>query len=221
MPKCLTTVAGTPILGHLLSGLVEQGFERLVVVVGYESDQVRDYLDVHAGGLDVECIYNPRYASTNNIYSLWLAREHVQEAFVLIESDLLVDTSLLGMLRVANRIALSYFRSDMNGTTVAIDDSGLVGEFSVGGLGQPHLAYKTVNLYSLSLPVWREAVRRLEQRVSAGLVDDYYEVVFADMAVDGMLPLRAVQFDDGCWSEVDTPEDLLAAEQKFSAVVNL
>ncbi|MFV1989347.1 MAG: NTP transferase domain-containing protein [Acidimicrobiales bacterium] len=221
LPKCLTEVAGTPILGRLLSGLVEQGFKRLVVVVGYESDQVRDYLEAADTGLDIQCIYNPRYATANNIYSLWLVKEHVQEPFVLIESDLVVDSGLLGLMRVSNRIALARFRPEMNGTTVSIYDSGLVESFSVGGFGKPHLPYKTVNMYSLSPQVWREAWRRLDQRVSAGLVDDYYEIVFADMADDGLLPLRAVRFDHGRWSEIDTPDDLLVAEHQLSVPASL
>jgi NDP-sugar pyrophosphorylase family protein len=217
LPKCLTEVAGTPILGRLLSGLVEQGFKRLVVVVGYESDQIRDYLEAANTGLEIEFIYNPRYATANNIYSLWLVNEHVQVSFVLIESDLVVDSGLLGLMRVNNRIALAHFRPEMNGTTVSIGDSGLVDSFSVGGLGKPHLPYKTVNMYSLSPQVWREAWRRLDQRISAGLVDDYYEIVFADMADDGLLPLGPVRFDDGRWSEIDTPDDLLVAEHHLSA----
>ena len=104
----------------------------------------------------------------------------------------------------------------MNGTTVSIDDSGWVGSFGVGALDGCSRSHKTVNMYSLSLSIWREACRRLGQRVAAGRVHDYYEVVFADMAADGLLPLRAVGFDDGRWHEIDTPADLLAAEQLFA-----
>ncbi len=50
---------------------------------------------------------------------------------------------------------------------------------------------------------------------ASGRVRDYYEVVFADMAAEGLLPFRAVHFDDGRWCEIDTPDDLLAAEQLF------
>ena len=86
---------------------------------------------------------------------------------------------------------------------------------SVGAANGASLAYKTVNLYSISLSIWQEVVRRLEQRITAGRVHDYYEVVFAEMAAEGLLPLQAANFDDGRWREIDTPDDLLAAEQLF------
>ena len=215
-PKCLTEVCGIPILGRLVACLVGEGFERLVVVVGHRGEQIREYLELHACGLEIHWIDCREYASTNNIYSLWLAREHIQAPFVLIESDLVFDSCLLGLMRVSNRIAVARFRPPMHGTTVSFDDSGRVVSFRVGAVHGAHLTYKTVNLYSLSLPIWQEVVRRLEQRITVGRVHDYYEVVFAEMATEGLLPLQAASFDDGRWCEIDTPDDLLAAELLFS-----
>lgn len=214
-PKCLAGVSGVPILGRLVSSLIEQGFERLVVVVGYRGEQIRDYLNVHASGLEIHYIDSRRYATTNNIYSLWLARDSIEAPFVLIESDLVFDPRLLGLMCVSDRIAVARFLPHMHGTTVSIDDAGMVDLFRVGGLDGPQLSYKTVNMYSLSMSIWHEVTRRLDLRIAAGRVHDYYESVFADMAVEGMLPLEAVNFDSGRWSEIDSPDDLVAAQQLF------
>jgi NDP-sugar pyrophosphorylase family protein len=215
-PKCLTEVCGTPILGRLLSCLVKEGFKRLVVVVGHRGEQIREYLDLHACGLQIQCIDSLEHAATNNIYSLWLARKQIHESFVLIESDLVFDSRLLGLLRVSDRIAVARCRPHMRGTTVSFDDSGRISAFAVGAVNGARRRFKTVNLYSLSLPLWQEVGRRLEQRIAAGRVHDYYEVVFADMAAEGSLPFRAAHFDIGRWCEIDTPDDLVAAEQLFS-----
>ena len=215
-PKCLTEVGGIPILGRLVSCLIEEGFERLVVVVGHRGDQIREYLESYASGLQIQFIDCHEYADTNNIYSLWLARKHICEPFVLIESDLVFDSHLLGLLRSSDRIAVARFRSHMHGTTVSFDDSGRIDSFVVGAVHNARQPYKTINLYSLSLPLWREVGRRLEQRVASGKVHDYYEVVFADMAAEGSLPFHAVHFDNGRWCEIDTPDDLVAADLLFS-----
>jgi len=217
-PKCLTEVRGVPILGRLVSCLLAQGFSRLVVVVGYRDEQIRDYLKSHASGLTVHFVDCREYATTNNIYSLWRAREHIREPFVLIESDLVFDSHLLGLMRVRDRIAIARFRSPMLGTTVSIDEFGRVKSFRVGADPcAPALGHKTVNLYSLSTATWREVVRRLDRRIAAGKVHDYYEVVFAEMVAEGLLALQSVHFDEGRWCEIDTLEDLRAAEQLFFA----
>ena len=156
------------------------------------------------------------YATTNNIYSLWRAREYIREPFVLIESDLVFDSHLLGLMRVRDRIAVARFQSPLLGTTVSINEFGRVLSFRVGA--DPNiseLGHKTVNVYSLSRATWREVVRRLDQRIAAGKVHDYYEVVFAEMAAEGLLTLQSVHFDEGRWCEIDTLEDLRAAEQIF------
>ncbi len=215
-PKCLTEVRGVPILGRLVSCLIAQGFSRLVVVVGYRDEQIRDYLESHAFGLTVHFVDCREYATTNNIYSLWRAREHIREPFVLIESDLVFDSHLLGLMRVRDRIAIARFQSPMLGTTVSIDGFGRVMSFRVGaGPCALRLGHKTVNLYSLSTATWREAVRRLDRRIAAGKVHDYYEVVFAEMVAEGLLSLQSVHFDEGRWCEIDTLEDLRVAEQIF------
>ncbi len=215
-PKCLTEVHGVPILGRLVSCLLAQGFRRLVVVVGYRDQQIRDYLESHASGLTVDFVDCREYATTNNIYSLWRAREYIREPFVLIESDLVLDPRLLGLMRVGDRIAIARFQSPMLGTTVSLHESGRVRSFRVGtDPCASELRYKTVNLYSLSAASWREVGQRLDQRITAGKVHDYYEVVFAEMVADGSLTLQSVPFDDGRWCEIDTLEDLRVAERIF------
>lgn len=215
-PKCLTEVCGETILGRLVSNLLEEGFEKLVVVVGHQSDQIRRFLTLNAGDLEVQYVDCPEYANTNNIYSLWMASPHVQGPFVLIESDLIFDSELLGQMRTPNRIAVVSAEDHMHGTTVSFSRLGRIKSFSVGGLGDRRLSHKTVNIYSLSAAVWEEAKLRLDLHISAGRVDDYYEVVFADMANDGSLPFRAVNFDGGFWSEIDTLDDLVATELMMS-----
>ena len=215
-PKCLTEVRGVPILGRLVSCLLAQGFTRLVVVVGYRDEQIRDYLESHAYGLTVQFVDCRKYATTNNIYSLWRAREYIREPFVLIESDLVFDSDLLGLMRVRDRIAIARPQSSLLGTTVSIDEFGRVTAFRVGADPcEPGLGHKTVNVYSLSKATWQEVGRRLDRRIAAGNVHDYYEVVFAEMVADGSLTLQSVRFDEGRWCEIDTLEDLRAAERIF------
>jgi NDP-sugar pyrophosphorylase family protein len=186
------------------------------VVLGYRGEQIRDYLELHASGLAVDFVDCREYATTNNIYSLWRASKHIREPFVLIESDLVFDSRLLGLMRVRDRIAVTGLQSQLLGTTVSIDEFGRVISFRVGA--DPcaiRLGHKTVNVYSLSMATWQEVVRRLDRRIAAGRVHDYYEVVFAEMVAEGLLTLESVHFDDGRWCEIDTLEDLRTAEQLF------
>ncbi len=216
-PKCLTEVCGVPILGRLVRCLSERGFVRLIVIVGYLGDCIREYLKRYAGDLSVEFIVNPLYETTNNIYSLWLARDHVREPFLLIESDIVFDSCLLAEMVVPDRIAVARFRPWMSGTTVTLDGSGRVVAFQAGAEACPVTdTYKTVNIYSLSMATWRKTLARLDRKVSDNRTGDFYEVVFAELAADGDLALDAVHSDPGRWYEIDTLDDLREAERLFS-----
>ena len=215
-PKCLTEIDGIPILERLVDCLCQHGFTRLVVVVGYLEHSIRIFLGERRDGLSIEYVVNPQYLTTNNMYSLWLAREAVPEPFLLIESDLLFEPSLLRGLQQPNKIAVSSLQPWMNGSTVTVDHSQWVREFQLGKERDTDgLRYKTVNICSLSLRSWRQVIRRLGQHVAAGRVNDFYERIFAEMVADGSLSFLAVFFDPTSWHEIDTLEDLQKAELFF------
>ena len=216
-PKCLTEINGVPILKRLVHSLRQHGFTRLIVVVGYLDHCVREALGRWKGDLSVEYIFNHDYATTNNIYSFWLARKSIREPFLLIECDILFDGSMLDQMCKPDRIAVSRIRPWMSGSTVNLDSTGRVIEFQVGAkTGLPPLEYKTVNMYSLSMQSWRKIVRQLGPRISAGGVNDYYEELFGKMVSEKSLSLQGVLFDPDSWYEVDTLADLCEAERVVS-----
>jgi choline kinase len=216
-PKCLTEVNGTAILERLVDGLRRQGFRRLVVVVGHLGECIREFLADHAAGLTVDYVTSERYRTTNNLYSLWLARKEIREPFLLVECDLVFDASLLGDMLHPDKMAVARVQPWMMGSTVSLDPFQRITDFRVGHSEVPDDArYKTVNIYSLSLPSWRRVTKQLDRHVSAGKVNDYYEAVFAEMMADGSLSFEPVFFDDGRWYEVDTLADLQEAERLFS-----
>ena len=220
-PKCLTEVGGKTILGRQIDSLRTQGIENLVLVTGFQGDQVRQYLDRHAADMQVDYVFNPRYATTNNIYSLWLARHMIDGPFMLLESDLVFETSLLDNMLQPDRIAVSNILPWMNGTTVELDDAGAVTSFDVSHGSHAAPCYKTVNIYTLSAQSWKATAARLDQFISAGRTDEYYEAVFAEMIPEGTICFEAAFFDEKKWCEIDTVNDLSAAEMLFHPLPRL
>jgi len=215
-PKCLTEVNGIAILERLIGCLRGHGFKRLVVVVGYLDHHVRKFLDEWKDELQIEYVVNSLYSTTNNLYSFWLARASIKEPFLLVESDVVFDDSLLEGMLQPDRIAISDSQCWMHGTTVTVDVSHQVSAFQVGSDSAPNeIHHKTVNMYTFTMASWCRVEERLSQHVAAGKVDEYYETVFAELIADGGLSLEAVVFDSAHWYEIDTLEDLLEAEKIF------
>ncbi len=219
MPKCLTKVNDKEILAHLVYSLQLYNFRRLIVVVGYLEQSIRKFLDKIAGSLTIEYIVTPKYRTTNNIYSLWMARNKIQSPFLLFESDLVFAPSLLKNMLYPGRIAVSHILPWMNGTTITaeVDIPHNVIAFNLNSLSAKthEMTYKTVNIYSFSRQTWKRVAKRLDHFISAGKVNDYYETVFAEMIADGSLNFQSVLFAKEGWYEIDTVEDLHACERMF------
>jgi len=214
VPKCLTEIDGRPLLERLVTCLRERDFKRLLVVVGHLEECIRSFLDDCAGDMTVEYVRNPIYRTTNNIYSLWLAGTELNDPFLLLESDLIFDASLIGGLLLPDRIAVSRVLPWMNGTRITMDSSGRVTSFLDGRAARTgDDEYKTVNIYSFSRTTWRRVFSSLGQAVSDGRVNEYYEVVLKEMVAEGCLSLECVVFDADYWYEVDTMADLPGAER--------
>ena len=215
-PKCLTLVNEKSILERLVNNLKKQGFKRLVIVTGYKNECIMNELGSQSEDLSIEYIHCPLYRTTNNIYSLWMARDIINEPFVLLESDLVFNTSLLDKMVFPDKMAVAKMQPWLDGTTVSINNQDMVTRFQKGTTDTyTDIRYKTVNIYSFSLASWRAIVRKLNQYIAMGSVNCYYETVFAEMVADECLMLESVSFDHKPWYEIDTINDLAEAEKLF------
>lgn len=212
-PKCLVPVNEIAILERLVDTLRLHNFIRLVIVVGHQADAIRNFLGTRAGGMEISYITSPVYETTNNIYSLWLARKEINEPFLLVESDLVFDPDMLKDMLQPDRIAVSKLQPWMNGTTVTMNRRQTVKAFQKNVHNPDDKHYKTVNIYSLSTRTWQQVCKRLDHHISHNMVNGYYETVFADMVTENCLSFTPVFFDADRWYEIDTLADLRAAAQ--------
>jgi len=221
LPKCLTLVNDKSILERLINNLKKQGFKRLVIVTGHEKECIMDYLGEKSGDIDIEYIHSPLYKTTNNIYSLWMARDIINEPFVLFESDLVLSSTLLNDMVYPDRMAVALMRPWLNGTTVSVNKNKMVTKFQKATTNSyTDIRHKTVNIYSFSLLTWQAIVKKLNQYISRGMVHCYYETVFSEMTEDRSLLFKSVSFDHKPWYEIDTLKDLAKAELLFPVELN-
>lgn len=93
IPKCLLRVGGKTILEWQLDSLRACGVRKVVLVTGYLAGKIESFC-----GLRVEYVYNPFYNVTNNLASLWFAREKMAGGFIYLHSDVIFERNILGDL---------------------------------------------------------------------------------------------------------------------------
>jgi choline kinase len=109
VPKCLVTVDGDrPILEIQLDTLARCGITRASILVGFGAEHVEHFLaSKRFPGLEVETIYNPVFALTDNLVTCWLARSAMTEDFVLLNGDTIFEPRVLEHLLESARAAIT------------------------------------------------------------------------------------------------------------------
>jgi choline kinase len=226
-PKTLTPIGDTTIADTIFDGLLRAGFSRAVVVTGHLSDMLEGYLAKYRSRLELVFVNNPDFASTNNIYSLWLARDHLVRGFCLFEADVWCDAAIVAALLAApgdNVMVVDAFGAGMNGTVVRLrpDDSVEHMVLTTGAAaGFDHRGtFKTVNLYRCGQPyAGGRFLPRLARAIEEGDVNSYYEKVIKQDIDDGVV-FHACKTGGLPWWEIDTPEDAAIAERLSRAAAS-
>ncbi|MDE6177459.1 MAG: phosphocholine cytidylyltransferase family protein, partial [Paramuribaculum sp.] len=155
--KCMIEVNGVKLIDRMLSQLFSAGLSRIVIVVGYEGKSLRDYIVSRYPDAPLEFVENPVYDRTNNIYSLWLARDYMTaDDTLLLESDLIFEDDVLrrALLSKDENIALvAKYQTWMDGTMVRIDSDCNIVNFvpkKAFRYSDTDDYYKTVNIYKFS-----------------------------------------------------------------------
>lgn len=222
--KCMVPVNGVRLIDRLLEQLSRTDLQRVVIVVGYKGKELMDYIGSrYDGRLKIEYAENPVYDKTNNIYSLALVKEQLQEDdTLLIESDLILSDRLIPMLvdcEDPNVALVARYESWMDGTMVEIDqDRNIVNfipkeAFNYANAGS---YYKTVNIYKFSREFSRQKyVPFLEAYTKSVGNNEYYENVLRIISFLNNHDLKAQDIGKEQWYEIDDKQDLDIAEALF------
>lgn len=208
-PKCLVEVDGKPMLQRMLEEAVRVGFTRVVIVTGYHADVLTAWLEANPQPIPVELVHNEVYDTTNNIYSVFKLIPVVQEGFVLIEADLLLESGSLEAFRTGDRMALAAFNPEIHsGTTADVAKNGSVKSLYLKRLTDYTGAYKTVNITSFSSGTWSVLGNYIDELIQDGQDQIFYEQAIQDLIQLGEMSFECVDFTNIWWDEVDSVDDL-------------
>jgi len=222
--KCMLEVNGVRLIDRMLSQLAGLGLSRIVIVTGYAAGNLRAYVDRHWGHLPIIYVDNPVYDRTNNIYSLWLAREYMaQTDTLLLESDLIFEPAVLRLALDSPEpdVALvSKYETWNDGTMVTIDSDHNILNFitkKAFDYNDVDDYYKTVNIYKISADFARNRyLPFLDAYIKMLGENEYYEQVLRVLTLIDSSGMKALPINGLRWYEIDDVQDLRIAEAMFA-----
>jgi len=214
-PKCLLDIGGKAILALTLESLAAEGITDIVMVTGYREEQIRRFVAEKFPLLNVAFVTNPRFASTNNSYSLWLTRGAVAgDGIMLLDSDIVFDRRILRLLLDAPAPDCLAMVSGK-----ALGDEEIKLKLAPGDrvlrIGKDvrpgEAAGESIGIEKMSAPFMAHLYAALDRLiVDRGTVHLFYEAAFQDV-IEGGSPMTAIDVGTLPCIEIDTPDDLAAA----------
>lgn len=222
--KCMVKMNNTPIIDRMIIQLKDVGIKKIIIVVGYKKDNLIQHLQSQFANINIEFIDNNVYNKTNNIYSLFLAKEKlIQDDTILLESDLVFESKLLKKIlsdKNPNLALVAKYESWMDGTMVKLGaDNAIVNFISKNAFDYNEIDkyYKTVNIYKFSKNFSKNIyVPFLEAYCKSLGNNEYYEQVLKVIALLNSSDLKGLPLNGEKWYEIDDAKDLNIAETIFA-----
>ncbi len=210
-PKCLLKVGDKSILERTIDNLVKNNISEIIVVTGFLREMIEDFLTENYPNLIFTFIYNDKYDSTNNIYSLWMTKSEVLgDKILLLDSDIVFDSRIIGKLvssKYENCLALrSSEELGMEEIKCLLNKDGSIKE--IGKTMNPKEAVgESIGIEKFSKNLVTDLFVILDKKiVEKKEVNIFYEAAFQDALDNGAL-IYPTDVEDYKCMEIDTPED--------------
>ena len=224
--KCMLNVHGKTLLERAIDALIEADIKNFIIVLGYKGENVKEYIEEKKldKKINITYINNDVYDTTNNIYSLYLAKDYlVKDDTILLESDLIYDTSIVKKLvnsKYESAAVVAKYEEWMDGTVVTLNDDDTISSFVEKkdfDYSDVNKYYKTVNIYKFS-KVFSERfyLPFLESYIKAYGNNDYYELVLKVISGLKEAELHGLQLNGEDWYEIDDCQDYDIAKAIFA-----
>lgn len=210
MPKGFVPVGGIPMIERSLTILKSCGIERIIIGTGYHKEWYESLAQRESG---IECIFSPRFAETNSMYTLWNCREAIgNDDFLLLESDLVFEKKAISSLLACSApdiMLISPVTKFQDQYYVESDDNNILTRCSVHK-EELHAKGELVGIHKLSNKFYKK------------MCDDYaviadsqpklgYEYELLSMS-QRLSPVYVLNVPGLAWYEIDDNDDLLYAE---------
>jgi choline kinase len=211
-PKCLLDVGGRPILAHLLEALAVERIAEAVIITGYLGEQIRAF--VRGAGFPVTVVENPRYAETNNLYSVWVGRDRLLGSpFVICYADILFHPDILKgclegpgdiCLAVSTEVHAESKKVTVRGTRVlAVSKTVPPAEVTGTFLGIARFSSDGGRLF----------LAEIERLTQAGATNEYYTAALERLIAKGV-PVHCSVTTGLPWIDIDGPQELDRAREE-------
>ena len=215
--KCMVKVGGRPILDYQIRAYSAARIDEIIIVGGYRINQIKKHCE-KIRDINIRIIENKDYQTTNNMYSLHLAKEELEgNGFLLSNGDVIFDPRIIIDLirsKISDSIVCDKKSKNEKHMMISISDSGYVNDININ-------IPSSIGINSVSILKFSPGFSTLLFEEISNIINKENNLnVWFEIALQRLLKSKQLviyPFDVGGkrWVEIDTYEDLIIAKKLF------
>ncbi len=211
-PKALLKVGSRTLLSHQVDKLTACGIKNLIITTGPFETKIKNHMKREHSSVKVAYVKNPKYGTTNYLYSMLLTKNLIDDDVVLLHGDLFFEEKLLTSLlneKHENCVLVNREIKPPEKDFKAVIKNGRV--FRIGIAFRGENAFFLAPLYKFSKAAYLFWLHEIEKSIREGETKIYAEHIFN--RISARIPLYPVYFNEEICLEIDTKEDLEIAKE--------
>ncbi len=215
-PKCMTEISPKEtIISRQLNQLADAGINDVVITTGRFDGVLVNYCNSLDIPVNITYVKNPIYDKTNYIYSIYCAREYLDDDIILMHGDLVFENEVLDMV-LASDVSCMTVSSTLplpEKDFKAVVKDGIVNKVGVNFFND---AMEAQALYNLKKDDWALWLKKIEEFCENGNTGVYAENALNEL--EGRANIYALDVRNLLCAEIDNPEDLGAVSAKLKEI---
>lgn len=212
----MVKVNGKPMLEYLIQNLIDNDITDIIICTGFESNKIIDFCKLQFPNINFKFVENKDFKTTNNMYSLYLAKNYFTDDLILMNADLIYDKEIISKLKTQNGSCVAVDKGQYNEESMKI----IVKDNFVKSISKkiaPEEAYGcSIDVYKIC----KEDLKKIEYEMKKIIEDQkdlnqWTELMLDNLFKTDILKAKPLDITSHKWFEIDDHNDLKKAEELF------
>ena len=217
--KCLVEIVdGITLFDIQIKFLLEAGITNFCITTGHQSERLKHYAKLHYPDVAFTFVHNPLYNKTNYIYSIYLAKDMLDDDILLLHGDLLFERSIL-----YDALASSHSIMVVDGCKPlpSKDFKAIISDDKISRVGVDEFgegACYAQPMYKLLKSDWNVWLNEISRCCTAGLKNVYAENALNQ--ISHKINIKPLNINNRICFEIDNMEDLAYGKIMYPQMVS-
>ena len=219
MPKCLLKIGNLSLIQYQLSCLSQLGIDDVMIITGYNEHMIKEHLVKEHLDTNIKYEFNENFENTNNLYSLFKAKNFVKDDFICLHADLLFHRKILKKCYEHDADICLVIEKNTRVETIRVKiESGKILQINKT-LPMDSADGNFIGMVKFRKTIHKSLFDEMSELIEQQNLNAYFVVAIEKMIKKGIYA-EFVETENLPWIDIDEKDEFESAKKTFSTLVN-